>query len=112
MAVGVGMGLDLDALEKAIKAADKGLENLLSTSQKAKSSVIQTFLDISSKGVEPFLEKLNQQKEVFDALSKVSLEGASRELKGLVTEAANALDQTNKLIAVYTELDKALAPIQ
>ena len=112
MAVGTGIGLDLDALKNAIKAADKGIEDLLSNSKKAKSSVIQTFLDISSQGVEPFLNKLNQQKEVFDALSKVSLKGASNELKDLVDKAKSAVDETNKLITVYTELDKALAPIQ
>ena len=112
MAVGTGIGVDLDALKNAIKAADKGLEDLISNSKKAKSSVIQTFLDISTQGVEPFLNKLGQQKEVFEALSKVSLKGASNELKSIVKETSNALDQTNKLITVYTELDKALAPIQ
>lgn len=112
MAVGTGIGVDLDALKNAIKAADKGLEDLISNSKKAKSSVIQTFLDISTQGVEPFLNKLGQQKEVFEALSKVSLEGVSDELKNIVKETSSALDQTNQLITVYTELDKALAPIQ
>ena len=112
MAVGTGIGVDLTALKDAFKAADKGLNDLLDSSQKVRSNIIQTFLEIGSKGIEPFLEKLNQQKEVFEALSNISLKGASKEMRTLRDEAKTAFDETNKLIEVYTALDKALAPIQ
>ena len=112
MAVGTGIGVDLTALKDAFKAADKGLNDLLDSSQKVRSNIIQTFLEIGSKGIEPFLEKLNQQKEVFEALSNISLKGASKEMRSLRDEAKTAFDETNKLITVYTALDKALEPIQ
>lgn len=104
MAVGTGIGFDLDALAKALEKADKSLDRLLTKNKKFGEEMIQTFLGIGAKGVEPFLAKLKEQKAALEMLANVKMDGASAALKQLTRDAKNALDQTNALINSFGQL--------
>lgn len=104
MAVGTGIGFDLDALAKALKKADDSLDRLLTKNKKFGEEMIQTFLSIGAKGVEPFLAKLKEPKTALEMLANVKTDGASAALKKLARDAKNALDQTNALINSFGQL--------
>ena len=104
MAVGTGIGFDLDALAKALEKADKSLDRLLTKNKKFGEEMIQTFLGIGAKGVEPFLAKLKEQKAALEMLANDKMDGASAALKQLTRDAKNALDQTNALINSFGQL--------
>lgn len=104
MAVGTGIGFDLDALAKALEKADNSLDRLLTKNKKFGEEMIQTFLSIGAKGVEPFLAKLKEQKAALEMLANVKTDGASAALKQLTRDAKNALDQTNALINSFGQL--------
>ena len=97
MAVGTGIGFNLDDLDKALKAADKSMERLLQKSGKFSEDMVQNFLEIGSRGVDPFLSKLREQQTALEWLANVKLDGASKQFESLQRSAANALDN-NKVV--------------
>lgn len=109
MAVGTGIGFNLDELDKAFKAADKSMERLLQRSGKFKEDMVRNFLEIGSRGVDPFLSKLREQQTALEWLANVKLDGASKQFESLQKDAAKALDSTNKLVEGFEKIARASA---
>ena len=109
MAVGTGIGFNLDGLDKALKAADKSMERLLQKSGKFSEDMVRNFLEIGARGVDPFLSKLREQQTALEWLANVKLDGASKQFESLQRSAANALDSTNKLVEGFEKIARASA---
>lgn len=109
MAVGTGIGFNLDDLDKALKAADKSMERLLQKSGKFSEDMVRNFLEIGARGVDPFLSKLREQQTALEWLANVKLDGASKQFESLQRSAANALDSTNKLVEGFEKIARASA---
>lgn len=104
MAIGVSAGFDLDALATAINKADKSIDGLLEKNSKLEKEMIQTFIDIGSKGVDLFLKKQKELQQGLEFLSTIKTDGASEGLKQMAKDASIALDEVNKLINSFGSL--------
>ncbi len=111
MAVGTGIGFDLDALNKALKQADDALLKLYDTGEKVSERLIKTLLNVGSRGIDPFVSKLREQKDVLEMLSQIKMEGLSGGMKNVVRDIQNMLDATNKEIDAVTKLNEAFSPL-
>ena len=111
MAVGTGIGIDLDALNKALKQADDALLKLYDTGEKVSDRLIKTLLNVGSRGIDPFVSKLQEQKDVLETLSQIKMEGLSGGMKKVVRDVQNMLDATNKEIEAVTKLNEAFSPL-
>lgn len=111
MAVGTGIGIDLNALNKALKQADDALLKLYDTGEKVSDRLIKTLLNVGSRGIDPFVSKLREQKDVLEMLSQIKMEGLSGGMKKVVRDIQNMLDATNKEIEAVTKLNEAFSPL-
>jgi hypothetical protein len=98
MADGFVLNVDAKFLQD-LEKADKKMSDLVDKSNSLSKSVVESFNKISTQGVDPFLEKLKQQKNALEAIASVDVSKASSKgLKDLVKSASNAVDQINKII--------------
>ncbi len=70
MATGVGMGFDLDALDKAIKSADKGIENLIKNGQRMEQALTQNFRNVAEQGIGALVSKMDSVNGLLANLGK------------------------------------------
>ena len=96
MSVGGGAGFDLSFLE-SLKKYDLQIEKLTEHTDAYGANAIKTFSDIATKGVEPTLKKLLEQKEALEALANLDLKEV-KGFKNLGKEIDNTLDKINLLI--------------
>ena len=72
MAVGTGIGFDLSFLDK-LDEADKKLDQFIKTSQGMSSKVIKSWQDIAVNGIDPFLQKMKDQKTALESIANMDL---------------------------------------
>lgn len=111
MAVGTGIGIDLDALNKALKQADDALLKLYATGEEVSGRLIKTLLNVGSRGIDPLVSKLREQKDVLETLSQIKMEGLGEGMKKVGSDIQNMLDATNKEIEAVTKLNEAFSPL-
>ena len=66
MATGVGMGFNLEGLDKALKSADKGIENLIKSGQRMEQALTQNFRNVAEQGVGALIGKLSEAKQALN----------------------------------------------
>lgn len=95
-----GFVLNVDAIFlQDLEKADKKMSDLVDKSNSLSKSVVEAFNKISSQGVDPFLEKLRQQKTALEAIANVDIgKNPSKGIRDLVKAASQSVDQINKLI--------------
>lgn len=98
MADGFVLNVDAKFLQD-LEKADKKMSDLVDKSNSLSKSVVEAFNKISTQGVDPFLEKLRQQKTALEAIANVDIgKNPSKGISDLVKSASQAADQINKLI--------------
>ena len=98
MADGFVLNVDAKFLQD-LEKADKKMSDLVDKSNALSKSVVESFNKISTQGVDPFLEKLKQQKNALQAIASIDVSKASSKgLKDLVKSTSEAVDQINKII--------------
>ena len=98
MADGFVLNVDAKFLQD-LEKADKKMSDLVDKSNALSKSVVESFNKISTQGVDPFLEKLKQQKNALEAIASIDVSKASSKgLKDLVKSTSDAVDQINKII--------------
>ena len=100
MATGVGMGLDLSGLDKAIKNAEKGFDNLIKKGQKTQEAIVNNFRIMAEEGVGYFANKLNGISSAFENFGK----SASRGMQDIASSSSHAVDKVNHLIDMVKSL--------
>ena len=109
MADGFVLNVDAKFLQD-LEKADKKMSDLVDKSNSLSKSVVEAFNKISTQGVDPFLEKLRQQKTALEAIANVDIgKNPSKGISSLVKSASQAIDQINKIIVAlqgaYTAMD-------
>lgn len=98
MADGFVLNVDAKFLQD-LEKADKKMSDLVDKSNSLSKSVVEAFNKISTQGVDPFLEKLRQQKIALEAIANVDIgKNPSKGISVLLKSASQAVDQINKLI--------------
>lgn len=97
MATGVGMGFDLDALDKAIKNAEKSFDNLIKKGQETEKTIVNNFKNMATQGVDVFVNKLNEANTLLARLG----EGKG----GKKTAISKSVDDANTLLAVVNKIN-------
>lgn len=100
MATGVGMGLDLEGLDKAIKNAEKGFDNLIKKGQKTQEAIVNNFRIMAEEGVGYFASKLNGISSAFENFGK----SASKGMQDIASSSSSAVDKVNHLIDMVKSL--------
>lgn len=101
MSVGGAVGFDLSFLEN-LKSYDEQLKVLTEHTTKYSATAIKTFSDIATKGVEPTLKKLLEQKEAMESLSNITVN--AKGFEKMREEIENTLGQIKPLISALEEL--------
>ena len=96
MAVGTGIGLDLSALDKALKQADLHIKNLTDKTNGLVKSTVNAFQQMAKSGVLPYVESLKQQKKYLDEISKAK--GTGTFFDNMRKEAKSTVDEINRVI--------------
>ena len=96
MAVGTGIGLDLSALDKALKQADLHIKNLTDKTNGLTKSTVNAFQQMAKSGVLPYVESLKQQKKYLDEISKAK--GTGTFFDNMRKEAKSTVDEINRVI--------------
>lgn len=96
MAVGTGIGLDLSALDKALKQADLHIKNLTDKTNGLTKSTVNAFQQMAKSGVLPYVESLKQQKKYLDEISKAK--GTGTFFDNMRKEAKYTVDEINRVI--------------
>ena len=132
MATGVGMGFDLEGLDKAIKNAEKGFENLIKTGQRMEQALTQNFRNVAEQGVGAIVSKMDSVKGLLanlgkqksgklqietstakavenavrfsELMSKINNEGASRRTNSAVYKINEELEAAKRRLAELKEL--------
>ena len=78
-----GFSLNIDAkFLKQLEIADKSMADLIDKSNQLSKSAVEAFNKITTQGVEPYIEKLKQQKSALEAIANVKFsEPATQEMK-------------------------------
>lgn len=98
MADGFVLNVDAKFLQD-LEKADKKMSDLVDKSNSLSKSVVEAFNKMSAQGVDPFLEKLRQQKTALEAIANVDIgKNPSKGIRDLVKTASQSVDQINKLI--------------
>lgn len=97
MATGVGMGFDLDALDKAIKNAEKSFDNLIKKGQETEKTIVNNFKNMATQGVDVFVNKLNEANTLLARLG----EGKG----GKKTAISKSVDDANTLLTVVNKIN-------
>lgn len=106
-----GFSLNIDAkFLKQLEIADKSMADLIDKSNQLSKSAVEAFNKITTQGVEPYIEKLKQQKSALEAIANVKFSGtATQEMKKLVSSSKQAIDNINNVInslkGISTPLD-------
>lgn len=108
MAVGTGIGFDLSFLDR-LDEADKKLDQFIKTSQGMSATVIKSWQDIAVNGVDPFLQKMKEQKTALESIANMDLSGAGAGMKKLASEATSAVTSVNQVIDGLVELSRRTA---
>lgn len=82
MAVGVGTGFDISGLLDSITKADKALSNLMNKSNQTSRSIVTAFQQMSSQGVMPYVQSLEKNLAVYNAIRDSITDTAGRAKKG------------------------------
>ena len=82
MAVGVGTGFDISGLLDSITKADKALSNLMNKSNQTSRSIVTAFQQMSSQGVMPYVQSLEKNLSVYNAIRDSITDTAGRARKG------------------------------
>ena len=96
MAVGTGIGINLDELNKAFKEADTHLQKLTDKTNGLQKATINAFQQMAKSGVLPYVESLKQQKKYLEEISKAKGTGAF--FDNMRREAKSTVDEINKVI--------------
>ena len=98
MADGFVLNVDAKFLQD-LEKADKKMSDLVDKSNSLSKSVVESFNKISTQGVDPFLEKLRQQKNALEAIASIDLGSKpTSEMRKLVKSASDAVDEINRVI--------------
>ena len=98
MADGFVLNVDAKFLQD-LEKADKRMSDLVDKSNSLSTSVVNAFNKISTQGVDPFLEKLRQQKNALEAIASIDLGSKpTSEMRKLVKSASDAVDEINRVI--------------
>ena len=106
-----GFSLNIDAkFLKQLEIADKSMADLIDKNNQLSKSAVEAFNKITTQGVEPYIEKLKQQKSALEAISNVKFsEPATQEMKKLVDSSKKTIDNINNIInslkGISTPLD-------
>jgi GH24 family phage-related lysozyme (muramidase) len=95
MAVGTGFGLDLSAIDNALKEADNKIKSLTDKTHNLSKTTISAFQQMTNQGVIPYVESLKRQAKALENL------GAAAGKSGLTTlqaDAKLAVDEINKVV--------------
>lgn len=95
MAVGTGFGLDLSAIDNALKEADNKIKSLTDKTHNLSKTTINAFQQMTNQGVIPYVESLKRQAKALENL------GAAAGKSGLTTlqaDAKLAVDEINKVV--------------
>jgi hypothetical protein len=96
MAVGTGIGINLDELDKAFKQADLHIKNLTDKTNGLAKTTVNAFQQMAKSGVLPYVESLKQQKKYLDEISKAK--GSDAFFDNMRKEAKSTVDEINKVI--------------
>lgn len=100
MATGVGMSFDLEGLDKAIKNAEKGFDNLIKKGQETEKAIVNNFRAMAEDGVGYFANKLNGISSAFENFGK----SASKGMQDIASSSSSAVDKVNHLIDMVKSL--------
>lgn len=95
MAVGTGFGIDLSAIDNALKEADNKIKSLTDKTHNLSKTTINAFQQMTNQGVIPYVESLKRQVKTLENL------GAAAGKSGLTTiqaDAKLAVDEINKVV--------------
>ena len=97
MATGVGMGFDLDALDKAIVKADNNLRKLAQDAEVQSKRISDAFSIGAAKGISQFAKEIANAR---GGISKLMAEGAEFKFtaNGAKGFSAKVIDEINKVI--------------
>lgn len=98
MAQAVGLNINATFLSH-LEKADKLYEELIKKDNTLSKATVKAFEEMTSKGVVPYVEQLQKQKNALEAVSKVRLgRNATQEMKDMKQGAKDAVKEINKLI--------------
>lgn len=103
MAVGTGIGINLDELNKAFKKADEHLKKLTDDTNGLQRTTINAFQQMAKSGVLPYVESLKQQKKYLEEIANST--GKSKLFKDMQREAKATVDELNKVISSLEKTD-------
>ena len=98
MATGVGFSFDTSFLQN-LEKADKKMEALMDKSNTLASSVTSAFQKMSSSGVIPFVNELENKLQALNSVKMSIGDDAKGQLKTLKDSASSAIDEINKLLS-------------
>jgi hypothetical protein len=88
-----------DNFLKILEKVDKRYSDLIDKNNTFSKSAVEAFSRITKDGIDPFLNKLQQQRDAFKAIATIDLgEKPSAAMKKLANEATKAVDDINKLL--------------
>lgn len=98
MATGVGFSFDTSFLQN-LEKADKKMEALMDKSNTLASSVTSAFQKMSSSGVIPFVNELENKLQALNSIKMSIGDDAEEQFKTLKDSASSAIDEINKLLS-------------
>ena len=96
--LGSELNIDADVL-KILEKVDKRYSELIDKNNTFSKSAVEAFSRITKDGIDPFLNKLQQQRDAFQAILSIDMSSRpSAAMKNLAKEASKAVDDINKLL--------------
>jgi hypothetical protein len=95
-----GFSLNIDAkFLRDLQRIDEKYQKLMDKNNQLSKSVISAYQEMSSKGVTPYVKKLQEQKEALEAIANIKLsKGAGADMRALQDGANKAVDNINRLL--------------
>ena len=95
---------------KQLESADKAMSDLISKNNQLSKSAVEAFTQITTHGVQPYLEKLKQQKSALEAIANIKFsEPITAEMEKVKNETKSTIDKIN---AIITSLKGISTPME
>lgn len=106
---GFSFNIDEKFLEK-LESADKAMSDLISKNNQLSKIAVEAFTQITTHGVQPYLEKLKQQKSALEAIANIKFsEPITAEMEKVKNETKSTIDKIN---AIITSLKGISTPME